>query len=185
MYNSLIENNEPKFKQAIEYLRNDLATLRTSRATPALVENIVIEAYGSKMSLRELATISAPSPKQILVEPWDKSIVKSIEKGLAESDLGMPIESLGDTLRINLPELSQERREEILKLLHQKLEDTRISVRNIREKIWDEIQDLKKSGEISEDDLYKAKDKLQEVIEKYYKEIDELGEKKGEEVMRV
>ncbi len=181
----IIESKKPELENAITRFKEELAKLRTGRANPALVENILVECYGSKTLLKQLASISVPEARLITINPWDKSALSAIEAAISASDLGLNPNNDGQIIRLNLPPLNEERRQELVKILNQKAEEARISVRNIREEIWREIQNKEKSGEISEDDKFKGKDKLQEVIDEYNNKIEELRERKEKEIMTV
>ncbi len=185
MYKEIIDNIKPDLEKAMEYLKNELNKLRIGRATPAIVEDLEIECYGQKMPLKQLANISTPQPRLIIVQPWDKTILESIEKGISKSSLGLPSIIDSDVIRINVPQLSEERRKELTKVLHEKIEETRISIRHKREEAWKKIQEKEKAGEMGEDDKFRGKDELQKVIDEYNKKTEEIREKKEEEIMTV
>lgn len=181
MYN--IESKKPDLENAIIKFKEELAKLRTGRANPALVENILAECYGSKMPLKQLASISVPEARLITINPWDKSALSAIEAAISASDLGLNPNNDGQIIRLNIPPLNEERRQEMVKALNQKTEEFRIAIRNIREEIWREIQNKEKSGEISEDEKFKGKEKLQEMIDEYNQTAEELREGKEKEIM--
>jgi len=185
MYQSIIVQYQEKFIESIEHFKGELNKVRTGRANPSLLESIQVEAYGSMTPLNQVASVNVPEPRLIVVQPWDKGVMESIETAIRNSDLGLNPSNDGQVIRLNIPPLTQERREQLVKQINGKAEEARISVRNIREDIWQEIQDTEKKGDISEDDKFKAKEKLQEVIDNHNKTIEALREKKEGEVMTV
>ncbi len=176
---------KPNLDKTIDYLKQELASLQTGRATPNLLENLGVECYNQKMLLNQLATIQMPEPRLIIIRPWDKSIIQDIERAISKSKLGLNPMVSEDFIRLNVPPLSEERREEIVKILQEKVEECRISIRRHREDVWKEIQTMEQNKEISEDDKFKAKDELQKLIDEYNKKIEEIGDKKKEEIMKV
>jgi len=185
MYQEIIDKIKPNLDKAIEYLKNELNTLQVGRVSPSLVEDIQVECYGSKMPLKQLAAISCPQPRIIIIDPWDKSIIKDIEKGIIDSKLGLNPIIDGEVIRLVIPPLDEEQRKNLTKVLSQKVEEVKISIRTQREKAWKEIQSLYQEGKISEDEKYKGKDKLQEVIDEYNKKVEELKERKEKEILNV
>lgn len=183
--NSLISNHEPEFIAALDHLRLELLSIRGNRAHPSLVENIKVNSYGSEMRLKELATITIPEPRTITVAPWDKNIIKEIEHALHEASLNVGIANDGVVVRVTLPALTAESRQALLKVLHQKLETSRVQIRQLREKIRESIIKAEKDKTISEDERFKAQDDLEELVKKYIEEINVLGSHKEEEVMTV
>jgi ribosome recycling factor len=185
MYNEIIESKKEELDLALEYFKEELAKIRTGRANTALVENVMVDYYGAKTPLKQLASITIPEARLISVNPWDKGSLLAIESAIRTSDLGLNPTSDGQIVRINIPPLTEERRKELAKVLNQKAEDARITVRNIREDAWREIQDKEKSGAISEDDKFKGKDRLQTVVDDYNEKIEEIRNKKEKEIMTV
>ncbi len=173
------------FDKSFEHLRGELSSLHTGRANPGMLENIEIEAYGSKMSLQELASISSPEPQQLLIMPWDKSVVKDIESGLRASDLNLNPVVDGESIRINFPPLTEEKRQELVKIMHTKLEDARISVRKIREELIKELKESEKNGDLSEDEYFREEKEVQTRVDNVNVKIKGLGEKKEQELMTV
>lgn len=180
-----LDSHKPDFDKIIERLRNELGSLRTSRATPALVENIVVEAYGARQPLKALASLSAPDPKTLLIDPWDKSLVKEIEKAVVAAGAGLNPVNEGSHLRIVLPSLTEESRRELVKLLSAKLEESRQMVRASREKIRASIQNAERNKEVTEDEKYELLKKLDEMVGKYNDEMKKIGEMKEKEIMTV
>ncbi len=181
---NLTEANQ-KIQDAIEYFKGELSAIRAGRANPSLVENIPVDAYGSKMKLMEVGTISSPQPTLLTIQVWDASLVNAVSKAIMESSLGLTPATEGQLIRLPIPPLTQERREEFIKLVHKKLEDARIEIRQIRQdcrKEWDRAQD---EGEISQDELVRREKLLQELVDKKMEEVEQLGNKKEEELLQV
>lgn len=185
MYKEAIEKQKLEFEKAIEHFKGELSQLRTGRASSALVENLLVDYYGAKSPLKQVASISIPEPRTIVISPWDKGSLVNIEAAIRESQLNLNPMNDGQVVRIIIPALNEERRKELVKVLNQKTEDAKISVRRIREEIWDEIQELEKSGKIGEDDKFIGKDKLQEAVDSYNKMIEEVREKKEKDIMTI
>ncbi len=174
-----------QFEKTIEHLKHEISTLRTGRATPALVEDITIEAYGVRQPLKTIASIQIPDAKTIQIQAWDKSILANIEAGIRVSPLGMNPVNDGVSIRVNLPDLTTERRAELIKVLHAKLEQARISIRKIREEVRAYIDTSEKEKEISEDEKFKLQDDLEKDVKEYNEKIKQIGEEKEKEVMTV
>lgn len=185
MYKEIIDKIKPDLDKVIEYLRREANALSIGRATPALVENIEVECYGSKMPIRQLAAITVPESRSLIIQPWDKTILKDIEKAIYSSRPGLSPVIDGDLIRINTPPLSEERRKELMTILNERLEQARISIRLRREETWKGIQELTRQGKIREDDKFRGKDELQKKIDEYNKKIEEIGESKKREIMVV
>ncbi|OGH59355.1 MAG: ribosome recycling factor [Candidatus Magasanikbacteria bacterium RIFCSPHIGHO2_01_FULL_33_34] len=181
----LSENYNEQFSKVIEHFKGELSTLRTGRATPALVEDITVEAYGVKQPLKSLASISVADAKTLTVEPWDKSVLQAIEVAINKSQIGVNAVNDGKLLRLPLPDLTQDRRVELIKVLHQKLEIARISVRQIRDEIKKGIEDGEKAKDITEDERYKNIDALEKIVKEYNEKIKEIGEEKEKEINTV
>jgi ribosome recycling factor len=185
MVKELIEDKRSSFESAIEHFSVEMAKIRTGRAHPGLVENLSVDYYGTRTPLRQIASISIPEARQILISPWDKGSLVLIEAAIRESDLGLSPGNDGVALRITLPALTEETRKTLVKSLNQKAEEARIAVRSIREEIWKDIQDFEKEGTISEDDKFAGKEELQKVIDEYNQKLEVMRKKKEEEVMTV
>src|SRR3989344_2534419 len=181
----IITKKEPEFAKAVEHLKQELATLRTGRASAALVENIVVEFYGNPTPLMHMAQIMIPEPRQIAIQPYDKNALKDIEKAMQASNLGINPVNDGNFIRLTIPQMTEERRKELVKIVGQMAEKTRVAIRNLREDIWKEIQRQEKAGKISEDDYRSGKDDLQKIIDKKNEEIKKIAETKEKEVMTI
>ena len=182
MLQDLLNEAENRMKKVVSKYKEELKGIRTGRASSAIVENIEVDYYGSKMPLKQLSTITTPEPNQILIQTWDQNAVKSIEKALQEANLGANPQTEGNLIRLILPPMTEERRKEIVKHLHKIAEEFRIAIRNIRRDIKEDMEALKKEG-FSEDDVKKALDNLQKVTDKYVKQINQLTEEKEEEIL--
>jgi ribosome recycling factor len=185
MYDSIIENKKSDLEKNIERFKEEMGKLRTGRANPSLVEGIVVDYYGTKTPLKQLATLNVPEARLITINPWDKNALGSIETAVRASDLGFNPTNDGQIIRINIPALTEERRKDLVKVLNQKSEESRIAIRNVREDAWKEIQDMEKAGTISEDDKFRGKEKLQKIVDEYNKQVEDLRERKEKEIMTV
>jgi ribosome recycling factor len=182
MYKQLIENLKKELNGVLEFLKNDLAQIRSGRANPALVENVKVDAYGSRMNLKEIASILVPDAKTLLIQVWDKGLINPVIKGIEESRLGLTPNVEGQSIKLIMPPLIEERKKELTKLLHDKLEQARIRIRRGRDEVWHKVQNLEKEKKISEDDKFRAKDDLQKVVDDYNKKVKEMGEGKEREL---
>jgi len=180
-----IKDAESRMKGAVNNLEEDLAGIRTGRANPALVEKIEVEYYGMPTQLNQLSTISIPEPRQILIRPFEASTIRSIERAIIASDLGIMPNNDGKVIRLNLPPLNEERRRELVKITNNRLEESRIACRNVRRDIIKDLKEYEKEKLISEDELKRAEEELQKVIEHFINEIDRVGERKTIEIMEV
>lgn len=174
-----------KLGKVVERLKNEVASLRTGRASPALVENLEVDYYGSKTPLKAIAAISAPEPKQLIIQPWDRQTLPLIEKAIQNSNLGMNPMADREVIRLSIPSLTEERRKELLKLLGKFLEEARIHVRRERDEALKEIDGKEKAKEISEDEKFRQKNEAQKIIDEVNKKIEELGLSKEKEILTV
>ena len=180
-----INDHKPEFNKAIEFLKQDITGLRTGRASTAMVEDIHVEAYGTRQPLKAVASISIADPKTLNVDPWDKSLLSAVEKGIRDSGLGINPVNDGRLIRLVLPELTVERRAELTKILHQKLENARISIRQIREDVRSLINEGEKDGSVTEDEKFRLQEELDKLVKDYNEEIKQIGEKKELEINSV
>ncbi len=185
MYKNIIQKIKPGLDNAIIHFREELGSIRTGRATPALIETVEVEVYGSRSSLKQLAAITVPEPRVLLVQPWDGNILKEIEKAIIASRSGLSVAVTGEQIRINIPPLTEESRKELVRNLRQKMESAKMTVRNFREQAWKEIQDGERAGLIREDDKFRGKDELQKTIDEYNKKIEESGGAKEKEITTI
>ncbi len=182
-YKELIQKGKVEFEGLLNFYKSDISSIRTGRATPSLVEDVQVEYFGVKYRLKELASITAPEPRTILIQPWDKGALEAISGAISKSGIGLMPIAEGHAIRLNIPSLTEDRRKEFIKLLKTKTEDARIKIRRHREDIWDKIQKLEKAGEIREDDKFKGKEELQKLVDEYNGKIEDLEKKKEAELM--
>jgi ribosome recycling factor len=181
----ILKEAETKMQSALQVMDDDLAGIRTGRATPALVERLPVDYFGTPTMLMQLASISVPEPRSLLIKPFDPSTLKGIERAILTSDLGLTPNNDGKQIRLNLPTLTEERRHELVKVVHTRLEECRISVRNVRRDLHNEIRDFEKEKLISKDDLLRGEEDLQKVTDRWIEEINTHGLKKEHEIMEV
>lgn len=185
MINEVIADAKDRMDKAIEALRHDLMTIRTGRATPALVEHLMIDYYGTPTPLQQLATITIPEAQQILIRPYSRGDIQAIEKAIAKSDLGLTPTNDGQVIRLIIPALNEERRRELTKVVNKRGEEARVAVRNIRRDANKDLTDLKKESLISEDEQKRAEEKIQELTDLHIKKVDETVKEKDAEIMTV
>ena len=176
---------DEKMKQAAQHTHHELNSLRTGRASPSFVEGLMIDAYGTKTPLNQLASINVPEPRMLVVQPYDRSIIGAIEKAIMSSDLGVTPSNDGAVIRLPFPQLTEERRKELVKVAHHKAEEGRVAVRNVRRHTKDELEKLKKDGKLGEDDLKRAEKDLQKETDQHVAEIDQLLAQKEKELWEI
>lgn len=181
----VLQDAQERMAKAVEALRRDLVTIRTGRASPALVEHLRVDYYGTPTPLNQLASISIPEPRMIAIQPWDRQAIGPIEKAIQKSDLGLNPSNDGILIRLVLPQLTEQRRKELVKLVHKKVEEGRVAVRNVRRDGLDELRKRQKNKEISEDAERRLIDQLQKLTDKYIAEVDKLGKEKEAELLEV
>lgn len=181
----LINATASNMQKTVEIVKRELASLRAGRATPALLDRIMVDYYGTPTPVNQLATISAPEPRLLVIQPWDKTVMGEIEKAILKSDLGITPSSDGNVIRLAIPQLTQERRQELVRVIRKKAEEGRVAVRNIRRDANDQLKTKQKAGEITEDELRRGQDEVQKLTDKYIKEIDNLLAAKEKEVMEI
>jgi len=183
MRDEIIADMKGRMEKTISNLKKEFMKLRTGRATPALLEGIKVECYGTTMPLEQVASISVPESRLLVVKPWDKNILADIEKAILKSDLGLTPQNDGRLIRIAIPALSEERRKELAKVAKKMAEESKIAIRNIRRDTNDFFKDLKKNKEISEDDMYRALDEVQKVTDEYIEKVEDALDEKVKEIM--
>ena len=182
LYKEIINKIKPEMEKVLSFLERESAKIQTGRASISLIEDIMVDCFGQKLPLKQLGTISSPGPRKLVIQPWDKSYLESIEKAISQSTIGAAPIVDKEVIRIELPALTEEFRKNLLRLLSEKQEEARKTIRRWREQAWKEIQQKERESEISEDDKYRAKDELQELIDEHNEKIEELGEKKKKEI---
>lgn len=185
MYNDIIAEKKEAFVAAYEHLLAEYKKLRTGRANPQLVEGLMIDVYGVQTPLKQVANISVPEARQILIQPWDKSHLESIAAAITKADIGVTPANDGLAIRLTLPPMTEENRTDLVKVLNQKTEEARVRVRSVREDAWKDILAAEKEKMITEDDKFAGKDALQVVVDEYNERIEEARKKKEEEIMTV
>ncbi|MBT3817513.1 MAG: ribosome recycling factor [Candidatus Magasanikbacteria bacterium] len=180
-----IDAYKEQFNKTIDHLKQEISALRTGRATPALVEDVMVEAYGTKQGLKAVASISVADAKTLTVEPWDKTLMQVIELAIRNSDVGINPVNDGKLIRLPLPELTAERRADLIKVLHKKLEDARIAVRKIREEVRNDIDKAEKEKVISEDEKFASQDELEELVKEYNELVKKVGQDKEKEITTI
>lgn len=181
-YKQIIKKIKPEMDKVIAFLERELTKIRTGRASASLVEDIIVDCFGQKLPLKQLASISSPEPKQIVIQPWDKSYIEGIEKAISKSSLGVAPIVDKDTIRVSLPPLSEEYRKTLGRILSEKQEEARKTIRHWRGEAWEQVQNETKTGEIREDDKFRAKDELQKLVDEYNKKVEDIGERKKKEI---
>lgn len=185
MAEDVIADAERRMQKAVDAAQHDFATLRTGRANPVILENIKVDYYGTPTPLNQLAGISVPEPRQLLVTPWDRNIINTILKAIQSSDIGLTPMSDGNVIRMNVPPLTEERRKELIKQLHKKSEEHKVAIRNIRRDANERLKAQQKNSEITEDDLKHDQNEIQKLTDKYIEEIDRLTSAKEAELREV
>ncbi len=185
MTDKILKNADSKMKKTIEALTKELSSIRTGRASPALVEHIKVDYHGVITPLIQLASISVPEPKTIAIHPWDRTIINNIDKAILKSDLGLNPVNDGTNIRINLPALTEERRKDLIKAVHKRLEESRITIRNLRRESIDELKTAEKNKEISQDQSIRASEQLQKLTDSYIESINRIGKDKESEILEV
>lgn len=185
MIDDLLQDAESRMDGAITALQADLDSFRTGRASPALLDRLVVEMYGSNLKLNQLAGVSVPEPQQLLIKPYDESSVSAIERAIMKSDLGLTPNSDGKIIRLNIPPLTEERRKELAKQVGKRVEESRISIRNVRRDVQNDFRDMKSEKMISEDEEKGAHESLQKLTDKFVGNAEEIGKKKESELLQL
>ena len=185
MIPDVLKQAEAKMQASVQALRDDLAVIRTGRASPSLVERLLVEYYGQPTPLQQLASISVPEPRQLLIRPFDAASITDIEKAIQTSDLGLTPNNDGKVIRLNLPQLTEERRVDLVKVVQSRVEEGRISVRNVRRDAIKDLREFEEEKMIGADDLHRGEEEIQKLTDTYIAEIDNTGENKEKEVMEV
>lgn len=182
---SILAEAEDKMKKSLEATRHEFTLIRTGRANPAILEHVVVAAYGSDLPLQQVATVTVPDPRQLLITPFDKNVLSAIEKGLLKSDLNLTPNSDGTAIRLNIPPLNEERRKEFIKQVHKKAEAGHAAIRNVRHECLNHLKALTKAKECSEDEEKRAHEKAQKFTDQYIVEIDKAAKQKEQELLEV
>jgi ribosome recycling factor len=183
MIEETLADAEERMKKAVEALKRELAAIRTGRAQPSLVDHVRVDYYGTPTPVNQLATVSAPEARLLTIQPWDRQTLRAIEKAIQKSDLGLNPTNDGQIIRLAIPQLTEERRRELVKLVHRRVEEGRVAARNVRRDCLEHLRRLEKDKEISEDDDRRGQERLQKLTDQYVKDIDGLGRQKEEELL--
>ena len=183
MINDLMRDAKGRMQTALDVLNDDLVGIRTGRASPALVEKLQVEYYGSELTLIQLATISVPEARQLMIRPFDGSSLRAIERAIQASDMGLTPSNDGKVIRLNLPPLTEERRRDLVRMVNNRLEDARVAIRNIRRDTLKDLRDFEKEKMISEDELHQGEDELQDLTNEMIDQVAVIGKRKEEEIM--
>ena len=185
MIKDIIKKAEDKMKKTTMVLKSDLSTMKAGRANPTMLDRIEVEYYGSMVPLSQVGNISAPEPRVILIQPWEKSLLKDIERSILKSDLGINPSNDGTVIRLMVPELTEETRKNLVKNIKKAGEDSKVAIRSIRKDANDKVKNFKKEGTITEDEMKKGEDDIQKVTDKFVKEIDNIVAAKEKEIMSI
>lgn len=185
MINDIIKETRHKMSSTLSVYEQDLHGIRSGRASTALVDRLMVDYYGQETELRQLANLSTPEAMQILIRPYDKGAVKAIEKAIQTANIGVNPNTDGDVIRLNMPPLTRERRSELVRFLHKRMEDARVSIRNVRRSANDDLRDFEREKMISEDEMKIGQDEVQKLTDEYIAKIDDMGKEKEAEIMEV
>jgi ribosome recycling factor len=183
--NQVKNQAQDKMDKAIQVLKKDLLTLRAGRANPAILDKVMVEYYGSEMPINQTANISAPDPRTLLIQPWDKSVLNEIERAILKSELGMTPTNDGSVIRITIPALTEERRTELVKVARKMGEEAKIAIRNVRRDANDELKKMEKNGDIPEDTSRRGQEEIQKLTDRFIKEVDQVVGDKEKEIMEI
>ena len=181
----LLQQAEERMNKSIEALKHEFASIRTGRASVALLDKVMVDYYGSPTPINQVANISVPEPRMIVIQPWEKNLIHDIELAIMKSDLGLSPNSDGTAIRLSIPQLTQERRQELVKTVGKKAEEAKVAIRNIRRDGNESVKKLEKAKEITVDECKKAQEDIQKIVDKYIKTVDTLKEAKDKEIMEV
>ena len=185
MVDDIFGDAERRMQKAVEVLKQDLAAIRTGRASSALVERITVDYYGAPTPINQVASISVPEARLLVIQPWDRKLLTDIEKAIQKSDLGINPNNDGQVIRLAIPPLNEERRREMVKTLHKKLDEHKVAIRNIRRDVHDKLRDREKKKEISEDELKRSEDRLKKLTDRFTDEMEKVGKTKELEILEV
>ncbi|QSO45367.1 ribosome recycling factor [Alicyclobacillus mengziensis] len=185
MIDDILSKSEDRMDKAVKALRRELATIRAGRASASMLDKVLVEYYGSQMPVNQVATVNTPEPRQLVIQPWDKSMLQEIERAIQKSDLGLNPMNDGMVIRLVIPALTEQRRQELVKLVKKTAEESRVAVRNIRRDANDELKKLEKSGDASEDEVRRASERVQGLTDKFVAEVDKAAAAKEQEIVEV
>src|SRR5438105_9361325 len=183
MTDDIFGDAERRMQKAVEVLRQDLAAIRTGRASSSLVERIQVDYYGAPTPINQVASISVPEARLLVIQPWDRKLLTDIEKAIQRSDLGINPNNDGQVIRLAIPPMNEERRRELAKTVHKRLDEHKVAIRNVRRDVQDKLRDREKKKEISEDELKRSTERLQKLTDRYVDEMDKVGKAKEQELL--
>ncbi|GAC1363552.1 MAG: ribosome recycling factor [Ktedonobacteraceae bacterium] len=181
----LFEDADRRMQKAVDALKQDLNAIRAGRASSSLVDRITVEYYGAPTPINQVASVSTPEARLLVIQPWDRKLLADIEKAIQKSDLGINPNNDGQVIRLNIPPMSEERRRDLVKTLHKKLDEHKVAIRNVRRDIQDKLRDREKKKEVSEDELKRSTERLQKLTDRYVDEMDKVGKAKELEILEV
>lgn len=185
MLDDLLKSTEDRMDKAVQALKRDLTSVRAGRASASMLDKITVEYYGSPMPVNQVASVTSPEPRQLVIAPWDKGMLSEIEKAIQKSDLGLNPSNDGAVIRLIIPQLTEQRRQELVKVVRKMAEESRVAVRNIRRDANDDLKKMEKAGEVSEDDVHRGQDRVQGLTDRFVGEIDKLAVAKEKDVTEV
>ena len=185
MIKDILSSREEKMQKTLEALKREFASLRAGRATPSLLDKVMVDYYGTPTPVNQVAKVSVPEPRMIVIQPWEKTLMKELEKAILKSELGLTPNSDGNAIRLTIPQLTKERREELKKAVNKKAEEAKVALRNLRRDANEAIKKLEKNKEIAEDDSKKGQEDMQKLVDKYVKMVDSVKAGKEKEIMEV
>lgn len=180
-----LSDHKPRFDKIVEHLKKELSALRTGRANPAVLDTVKVEAYGNVMDIKSLASVSVPDAATLMIEPWDASVVKDIEKGIIASNIGLNPTVDGKRIRISLPKMTEENRKDLVKVVGHKAEEAKVSLRGLREELRNEIIEAERDGKMSEDGRFRAQDELEKLVKSYMEQLEKVEEEKEKDIMTI
>ena len=185
MIRDVLQETELRMMTAVDALESDLATFRTGRASPGLVERVVVEAYGAEVNLKQVALISIPEPQQLAIRPYDPKLLSAIEKAILKSEIGITPNNDGHAIWLTMPRLTEERRRDLVRQVGRRVEEAKVAIRNIRRDALNDLRSLKNQHQVAEDDFYDGQENLQKLTDRYNIQLDEIGQRKSAEIMEV
>lgn len=185
MIEDLLREMEDKTHKSIDATRREISGIRTGRANPALLDRITVDYYGSETPLSQVANISVPEPRLLVIQPWDRNMVQVVDRAIAKSDLNLPTSNDGQVVRLAIPPLTEDRRKELVKTLHRKVEEGRVAIRNVRRDTNEHLKHQQKEGKISEDELHRTQEKVQKITDKAIEDLNVIEKHKEQEIMEV
>src|SRR5215831_17640466 len=185
MVDDIFEDAERRMQKAVEALKQDISSIRTGRASPSLVERITVDYYGAPTPINQVASISVPEARLLVIQPWDRKLLTDIEKAIQKSDLGINPNNDGQVIRLSIPPMNEERRRELAKTLHKRLDEHKVAIRNVRRDVQDKLREREKKKEVSEDELKRSVEKLQKLTDRFIEDMDKVGKTKEVEILEV